>query len=80
MLVNITSPCVLGIIVAFAIFSSIRSKIPVLSSDALIKVPELEKLTRYCKSHATICSFLSKILTHEVQSSIITYFLEANHK
>ena len=36
-----TSPWLLGIIVAFAIFRSTKSRIPVLSSDALINVPEL---------------------------------------
>ena len=40
-----TSPWGLGIIVTLAIFLSIISKIPVLSSDALINVPEL--LPRY---------------------------------
>lgn len=38
---NSTSPCVLGSIVALAIFSSMTSKIPVLSSEALINTPEL---------------------------------------
>lgn len=41
LITNQTSPWVFGIIVALAIFSSMKSKVPVLSSDALIKVPEL---------------------------------------
>lgn len=36
-----TSPWVLGIIVALAIFFSTNSRAPVLSSEALTKVPEL---------------------------------------
>ena len=36
-----TSPWFLGIIVAREIFSSIRARTPVLSSDELINVPEL---------------------------------------
>lgn len=38
---NQTSPWVLGIIVALAIFFSTKSRAPVLSSEALTKVPEL---------------------------------------
>ena len=38
---GLTSPWLRGIMVALAIFSSIRSNIPVLSSDALINMPEL---------------------------------------
>lgn len=53
-----TSPCVLGIIVAFAIFSSMRSRIPVLSSDALINIPELWERGK-SKSHSN-CNFMSK--------------------
>lgn len=43
--INSTSPCVLGIIVALAIFSSMTSKVPVLSSEALINMPELLEKT-----------------------------------
>lgn len=36
-----TSPCVLGIIVALAIFSSITPRVPLSSSEALKNTPEL---------------------------------------
>ena len=43
-MMKLTSPCVVGSIVALAIFSSMAPKTPVWSWDALIKVPELLKI------------------------------------